>query len=116
MKFENLEEMMSKCPGLIFAVNVLGLTNKQKICQNLKKKKKLSFGFRDEKQGKTVKIREKLEKIREKTSKCPGLTKNLLILLEIGKYCQKKNHIFLNSTNLRLNFLRKFKYSVILLG
>ena len=39
MKFENLEEM-SKCPGLIFAVNVLGLTNKQKICQNLKKKKK----------------------------------------------------------------------------
>ena len=38
MKFENLEEM-SKCPGLIFAVNVLGLTNKQKICQNLKKKK-----------------------------------------------------------------------------
>ena len=47
MKFENLEEM-SKCPGLIFAVNVLGLTNKQKICQNLKKKKKkkkLSFGF-----------------------------------------------------------------------
>ena len=38
MKFENLEDM-SKCPGLIFAVNVLGLTNKQKICQNLKKKK-----------------------------------------------------------------------------
>ena len=65
MKFENLEEM-SKCPGLIFQQNVLGLTNKQKICQNLKKKKKLSFGFRDEKQGKTVKIREKLEKIREK--------------------------------------------------
>ena len=93
------------------SVNVLGLTNKQKICQNLKKKKKkkLSFGFRDEKQGKTVKIREKLEKIREKTSKCPGLKKNLLILLEIGKYCQKKNHIFLNSTNLRLNFRRKFK-------
>jgi len=60
-------------------------------------------------QGKTVKIREKLEKIREKTSKCPGLKKNLLILLEIGKYCQKKNHIFLNSTNLRLNFRRKFK-------
>ena len=88
----------SKCPGL----------NKQ--TKNLskfeeEKKKKLSFGFRDEKQGKTVKIREKLEKIREKTSKCPGLTKNLLILLEIGKYCQKKNHIFLNSTNLRLNFL-----------
>ena len=46
-----------------FSVNVLGLTNKQKICQNLKKKKKLSFGFREEKQGKTVKIREKLEKL-----------------------------------------------------
>ena len=62
MKFENLEDM-SKCPGLIFAVNVLGLTNKQKICQNLKKEiEKLSFGFREEKQGKTVKIREKLGK------------------------------------------------------
>ena len=75
MKFENLEEMR-KCPGLIFAVNVLGLTNKQKICQNLKeKKKKLSVGFRDEKQGKTVKIREKLEKLekKKKPSKCPGL-------------------------------------------
>ena len=63
-----------------FSVNVLGLTNKQKICQNLKKKKKkkkLSFGFRDEKQRKTLKIREKLEKIREKTSKCPGLKKKI---------------------------------------
>ena len=50
-----------------FSVNVLGLTNKQKICQNLKKKKKkLSFGFREEKQGKTVKIREKLEKSEKK--------------------------------------------------
>ena len=29
----------------------------------MKKKKKLSFGFREEKQGKTVKIREKLEKL-----------------------------------------------------
>ena len=66
MKFENLEDM-SKCPGLIFAVNVLGLTNKQKICQNLKKEQKLSFGFREEKQGKTVKIREKLEKLEKKT-------------------------------------------------
>ena len=47
-----------------FSVNVLGLTNKQKICQNLKKKiEKLSFGFREEKQGKTVKVREKLEKL-----------------------------------------------------
>ena len=66
MKFENLEDM-SKCPGLIFQQNVLGLTNKQKICQNLKNKKKLSFGFREEKQGKTVKIREKLEKLEKKT-------------------------------------------------
>ena len=56
-----------------FSVNVLGLTNKQKICQNLKKRKKLSFGFREEKQGKTVKIREKSEKLEKKTSKCPGL-------------------------------------------
>ena len=63
-----------------------------------------------------MKIREKLEKIREKTSKCPGLKKNLLILLEIGKYCQKKNHIFLNSTNLHLNFWKKIKYSQTLLG
>ena len=47
-----------------FSVNVLGLTNKQKICQNLKKEiEKLSFGFREEKQGKTVKVREKLEKL-----------------------------------------------------
>ena len=100
MKFENLEEKMSKWTGL----------NKQtKNLSKFEEKKKLSFGFREEKQGKTVKIREKLEKIREKTSKCPGLKKNLLILLEIGKYCQKKNHIFLNSTNLRLNFRRKFK-------
>ena len=73
MKFENLEEM-SKCPGLIFAVNVLGLTNKQKICQNLKKKLKNSRSvFGKKSREKTVKIREKLEKIREKTSKCPGL-------------------------------------------
>ena len=44
MKFENLEDM-SKCPGLIFQQNVLGLTNKQK-------KKKLSFGFREKEEGK----------------------------------------------------------------
>ena len=61
-----------KCPGL----------NKQ--TKNLSKfeeeKKKLSFGFREEKQGKTVKIREKLEKLEKKPvnvlgffSKCPGL-------------------------------------------
>ena len=73
-----------------FSVNVLGLTNKQKIGQNLKKKKIYRSVFREEKQGKTVKIREKFEKIREKTSKCPGLKKNLLILLEIGKYCHIK--------------------------
>ena len=94
-------DFCSKCPGL----------NKQtkNLSKFEEKKKKLSFVFRDEKQGKTVKIRVKSEKIREKTSKCPGLTKNLLILLEIGKYCQKKNHIFLNSTNLRLNFRRKIQ-------
>jgi hypothetical protein len=41
---------------------------------------KLSFGFRKEKQGKTVTIREKLEKLEKKPvnvlgffSKCPGL-------------------------------------------
>ena len=50
MKFENLEEM-SKCPGLIFVVNVLGLTNKQKICQNLKKKKKIIVRFSGRKAG-----------------------------------------------------------------
>jgi hypothetical protein len=49
----------SKCPGL----------NKQ--TKNLskfeeEKRKKLSFGFREEKQGKTVKIREKLEKLEKK--------------------------------------------------
>ena len=47
----------SKCPGL----------NKQ--TKNLSKfegKKKLSFGIREEKQGKTVKIREKLEKLEKK--------------------------------------------------
>ena len=92
-----------------FCSKCTGLNKQTKNLSKFEEKKKLSFGFRDEKQGKKVKIREKLEKIREKTSKCPGLKKNLLILLEIGKYCQKKNHIFLNSTNLRLNFRRKFK-------
>ena len=38
MKFENLEEM-SKCPGLIFAVNVLGLTNKPKNLSKFEEKK-----------------------------------------------------------------------------
>ena len=57
MKFENLEEKMSKWTGL----------NKQtKNLSKFEEKKKLSFGFREEKQGKTVKIREKLEKIRKK--------------------------------------------------
>ena len=60
VKFENLEEKMSKWTGL----------NKQ--TKNLSKfegKKKLSFGFREEKQGKTVKIREKLEKLEKKKTK-----------------------------------------------
>ena len=65
MKFENLEEKMSKWTGL----------NKQtKNLSKFEEKKKISFGFREEKQGKTVKIREKLEKLgKKKTSKCPGL-------------------------------------------
>ena len=47
----------SKCPGL----------NKQtKNLSKFEEKKKLSFGFREEKQGKTVKIREKLEKLEKK--------------------------------------------------
>ena len=46
----------SKCPGL----------NKQtKNLWKFEGKQKFSFGFRDEKQGKRVKIREKLEKIRK---------------------------------------------------
>ena len=49
-----------------FSVNVQRLTNKQKICKNLKKKKKISFGFREEKQGKTIKDREKIEKLEKK--------------------------------------------------
>ena len=77
MKFENLEEKMSKWTGL----------NKQtKNLSKFEEKKKLSFGFREEKQGKTVKIREKLEKLEKKPvnvlgffSKCPGL-KNLVYL------------------------------------
>ena len=64
-----------------FSVNVLGLTNKQKICQNLKKKlKNYRSVLREEKQGKTVTIREKLEKLEKKPvnvlgffGKCPGL-------------------------------------------
>ena len=47
----------SKCPGL----------NKQtKNLSKFEEKKKLSFGFREEKQGKTVKIREKLGKNQKK--------------------------------------------------
>ena len=53
-----------------FSVNVLGLTNQQtkklKTKEFEEKKKKLSFGFREEKQGKTVKVREKLEKLEKK--------------------------------------------------
>ena len=65
VKFENLEEKMSKWTGL----------NKQtKNLSKFEEKKKFSFGFREEKQGKTVKIREKLEKLeKKKPSKCPGL-------------------------------------------
>ena len=52
MKFENLEEM-SKCPGLIFAVNVLGLTNKQKNLSKFEgKKKKIIVRFSGRKAGK----------------------------------------------------------------
>ena len=58
VKFENLEEKMSKWTGL----------NKQtkKLSKFEEKKRKFSFGFREEKQGKTVKIREKLEKLEKK--------------------------------------------------
>ena len=86
MKFENLEEKMSKWTGL----------NKQ--TKNLSKfegKKKLSFGFREEKQGKTVKIREKLEKIREKKPV------NVLGLQKICLFCLKLENIV----------KRKIKYS-----
>jgi len=62
VKFENLEEKMSKWTGL----------NKQtKNLSKFEEKKKISFGFREEKQGKTVKIREKLEKLEKKTEKKP---------------------------------------------
>jgi len=47
MKFENLEDM-SKCPGLIFQQNVLGLTNKQK-------KKNYRSVFGKKRREKTVK-------------------------------------------------------------
>ena len=72
----------SKCPGL----------NKQtKNLWKFEGKQKFSFGFRDEKQGKTVKIREKLEKIREKTSKCPGLKKkNCLFCLKLENIVKRK--------------------------
>ena len=48
-----------------FSVNVLGLNKQTKNLWKFEEKQKFSFGFRDEKQGKTVKIREKLEKIRK---------------------------------------------------
>ena len=62
-----------------FSVNVLGLTNKQKICQNLKKKN-LSFGFREKKAGKNGEEMWKIREVGKKPinvlgffSKCPGL-------------------------------------------
>ena len=60
---------MSKWTGL-FSSKWTGLIEFGKFL----KREKLSFGFREEKQGKTVKIREKLEKLeKKKPSKCPGL-------------------------------------------
>jgi hypothetical protein len=60
-KLENLEEN-EQMSWASFSVNVLGLTNKQKkLSKFWRKKKKLSFGFREEKQGKTVKRLVKLE-------------------------------------------------------